>query len=120
MVAVVRGKAVHLVGLTSAGRHLRLAVRAYEPKGVLGALCAVATAEAVRVKTGQPIGRQTVKWLRPWRMDGLLLADAARAGARDTQGHRHRGPRTQLHRELCGVECACGKLECGAGNHRAR
>jgi len=55
----------------------RLAVRAYEPNGVLGALCAVATAEAVSVKTGQPISRQIVKWLRPWRTDGLLLADEA-------------------------------------------
>jgi hypothetical protein len=55
-----------------------LAVRAYEPNGVLRALCAVATAEAVRMKTGQPISRQTVRWPRLWRTDGLLLADEAR------------------------------------------
>jgi hypothetical protein len=53
----------------------RLAVRAYEPNGVLGSLCAIACAEAVGVKTGQPINRQITKWPRPWRTDGLLLAD---------------------------------------------
>jgi hypothetical protein len=53
----------------------RLAVRGYEPDGTLGALCAMANAEAVGVKTGNPISRPPVKWPRPWRTDGLLLAD---------------------------------------------
>ncbi|NVJ06693.1 hypothetical protein HUW63_15770 [Myxococcus sp. AM001] len=55
----------------------RLAVRGYEPDGTLGALCAMANAEAVSVKTGKPISRSAVKWPRPWRTDGLLLADDA-------------------------------------------
>ncbi|HLL04579.1 MAG TPA: hypothetical protein VK539_28605 [Myxococcaceae bacterium] len=55
----------------------RLAVRGYEPDGTLGAVCAVANAEAVGVKTGKPISRSLVKWPRPWRTDGLLLADEA-------------------------------------------
>ncbi|MFY0572929.1 hypothetical protein ACN28E_55135 [Archangium lansingense] len=55
----------------------RLAVRGYEPDGTLGAVCAMANAEAVSVTTGEPISRSMVKWPRPWRTNGLLLADEA-------------------------------------------
>ena len=55
----------------------RLAVRGYEPDGTLGAVCAMANAEAVSMKTGEPISRSMVKWPRPWRTNGLLLADEA-------------------------------------------
>jgi hypothetical protein len=53
----------------------RLAVRAYEPEGTLACLHALQTKWEVSTKTGRAPQRTPMRWPRPWRTDGLLLAD---------------------------------------------